>query len=73
MTAFPAACSDEDRGTGTLIDGREVGVDTYSVVLTIVVLLAVALLILLFERKRARQIERDLQEMARQRRRKDAP
>ncbi len=47
--------------------------DTYSVVLTIVVLLAVALLILLFERKRARQIERDLQEMARQRRRKDAP
>lgn len=32
----------------------------YSAVLTIVVLVAVAVLILLFERKRARQIERDL-------------
>ncbi len=47
--------------------------DTYSVVLTVVVLLAMALLILLFERKRARQIEHDLKGMAEERRRNGHP
>ncbi len=37
---------------------------TFSVFLTIVALVGVALLILLFERKRARRIERDLSGMA---------
>jgi len=41
--------------------------DAAGVVLTVVVLVAVAVLILLFERKRARQIERDVSEMARER------
>lgn len=40
----------------------------YSVILTVVVLLAVAVLILLFERKRAREIEHDTREMALQHR-----
>jgi hypothetical protein len=35
-------------------------VDVFGVVLTVVVLLAVAVFILLFERKRARHIEHDL-------------
>lgn len=39
----------------------------YSVIATVVVLLAVAVLILLFERKRAREIEHDTREMARER------
>lgn len=38
--------------------------NTFSVFVTIVALLGVALLILLFERKRARRIERDLSGMA---------
>jgi hypothetical protein len=42
--------------------------DAYGVVLIIVVLLGVALLILLFERKRARRIEHDLKDMADERR-----
>ena len=36
------------------------GLLAFSAILTVVALLGVALLILLFERKRARQIERDL-------------
>lgn len=36
----------------------------YSVILTVVVLLAVAVLILLFERRRAREIEHATREMA---------
>ena len=39
----------------------------YSVILTVVVLLAVAVLILIFERRRAREIERDTRETARRR------
>lgn len=39
----------------------------YSVILTVAVLLAIAVLILLFERKRAREIERDTRELARRR------
>ncbi|WP_165821055.1 hypothetical protein [Nocardioides gansuensis] len=42
-------------------------VDAFGVVLTVVVLLGVAVLILLFERKRAREIQRDLRSMADQR------
>lgn len=38
--------------------------NAFSVVVTIAVLLGVAVLILLFERRRARQIERDLKDMA---------
>lgn len=38
--------------------------NAFSVVLTIAVLAGVALLIILFERKRARQIEHDLRGMA---------
>lgn len=38
--------------------------DTYRVVATVVVLVAVVILILLFERRRARQIERDLRDQA---------
>lgn len=45
--------------------------DTFRVVLIIVVLLGVALFILLFEGRRARGIERDLRKMAQERR--DAP
>lgn len=44
----------------------------YSVIVTVAVLLAVVVLILLFERKRARQIERDAREVAR-RRNQDRP
>lgn len=36
--------------------------DAFGLVVTVVVMLAVAAFILLFERKRARQIERDLRE-----------
>jgi len=43
-------------------------VDAFSVVLTVMVLIAVAVFILLFERKRARQIEHDLRSDARKRR-----
>jgi len=39
----------------------------FDVILTVVVLLAVAVLILLFERRRARQIERDVGQMSRDR------
>jgi len=39
----------------------------YSVIVTVAVLLAIAVLILLFERKRAREIERDTRELARRR------
>jgi hypothetical protein len=42
-------------------------VTLYSVILTVVVLLAVAVLILLFERRRAREIEHDTRDMARHR------
>ena len=41
--------------------------NTFSVAVTILVLLGVALAILLFERKRARQIEHDLRDMANKR------
>ena len=40
----------------------------YSVVVTIVVMLAIVVAILLFEKKRAQQIERDLGESAREQR-----
>ena len=43
--------------------------DTFRVVVTILVLLGVALLILLFEKKRAKRIERDLKDMADEQRR----
>lgn len=42
--------------------------DAFSLVVTVVVLLGVAVLILLFERKRAREIERDLRSNARRER-----
>ena len=42
--------------------------DAFGVVLTVMVLIAVAAFILLFERKRARQIEHDLRSDARKRR-----
>lgn len=41
--------------------------NTFSVVMTIIALVGVALFILLFERKRARRIERDLSGMAEER------
>ena len=40
----------------------------FGLIVTIVVLVAVAVFILLFERKRARQIEHDLHEMGEQQR-----
>lgn len=43
-------------------------VNAFGVVLTVAVLVGVALLILLFERKRARRIEHDLRGMADERR-----
>lgn len=39
--------------------------NAFSVVLTVVVLVAIAVAILLFEKKRAKEIERDLGDMAR--------
>jgi hypothetical protein len=39
-------------------------VSVFGVVLTVVVLVGVAIFILVFERKRARQIEHDLRDMA---------
>ena len=39
--------------------------NAYGVILTIVVLVAIAVAILLFEKKRAKEIEHDLGEMAR--------
>lgn len=42
--------------------------DAFRLVVTIVVLVGVALFILLFERKRATRIQRDLREMAEERR-----
>lgn len=42
--------------------------DAFGVVLTVVVLFAVAVFILAFERRRAREIERDLRKQARDRR-----
>ena len=39
----------------------------YSLVATVVVMIAIVVAILLFEKKRAKQIERDLGEMARER------
>jgi hypothetical protein len=44
-------------------------VDAFGLVLTVVVLLAVAVLILLFEKRRAQGIERDLGEMRDEQRR----
>jgi hypothetical protein len=44
-------------------------VDAFGVVLTVVVLVGVAVFILLFERRRAVRIERDLKDMARRQRR----
>jgi hypothetical protein len=43
-------------------------VDAFGVALTVVVLLGVAVFILLFERRRAARIERDLKDASRQRR-----
>jgi hypothetical protein len=43
--------------------------NTFGLVVTIVVLLAIALAILLFERRRAREIEHDLTDQAIRRRR----
>lgn len=40
--------------------------DAFGLLATIVVLLGVATLILLFEKKRAKQIQRDLEDMARE-------
>jgi hypothetical protein len=59
---------------GTRVDHQEgteeaTFVDTFRVVVTILVLLGVALLILLFEKKRAKRIERDLKDMADEQRR----
>jgi len=45
----------------------------FDVVLTVVALVFVVVLILLFERKRAQQIERDTAEMARERRETERP
>jgi len=47
--------------------------DAFRVVLTIVVLVAVVILILLFEKKRAKQIERDVKGMAQERRDRRPP
>lgn len=47
--------------------------DLFGVIATIVVLLAIAVGILLFERRRAEQIETDLRDMARQRRSAQEP
>jgi hypothetical protein len=44
-------------------------VDAYGLVLTIVVLLAIGVAILLFEKRRATRIERDLKQMAQEQRR----
>ena len=44
--------------------------NTFGAVLTVVVLVGVAVFILLFERKRATAIQRDLTDMARERRRR---
>jgi hypothetical protein len=49
-------------------------VDVFGVVLTVGVLLAVAVFILVFERKRARRIEHDLRSQARESRvKREAP
>lgn len=45
----------------------------FDVVLTVVALVFVVVLILLFERKRAEQIERDTQQMAREHRERQRP
>jgi hypothetical protein len=47
-------------------------VDAFRLVATVVVLIGVAVFILLFEKKRATRIERDLSEMGRRRRRREA-
>jgi hypothetical protein len=47
---------------------EEVEMDAFSLVVTVVALLGVAVLILLFERRRAREIERDLRSNARRQR-----
>jgi Sec-independent protein translocase protein TatA len=44
--------------------------DAFRLIATVVVLIAVAVFILLFEKKRATRIERDLSEMSRQRRKR---
>jgi Mg2+/citrate symporter len=44
--------------------------DAFRVIATVVVLIAVAVFILLFEKKRATRIERDLSEMSQQRRKR---
>jgi hypothetical protein len=43
-------------------------VDAFRLLMTVVVLIAVAVFILLFEKKRATRIERDLSEMSRRHR-----
>lgn len=45
--------------------------DLFGLALTVVVMLAIAMLVLLFERRRAREIERDLTEQAERRRHED--
>lgn len=47
--------------------------DSFGMVLTIVVLVGVAVFILLFEKKRAKQIERDLRGTADEQRRRRKP
>ena len=42
--------------------------DAFRLIVTVIVLVRVAVFILLFEKKRARRIERDLSEMSRKRR-----
>jgi uncharacterized membrane protein affecting hemolysin expression len=47
--------------------------ETYRLVATVVVMLGVVVAILLFERRRARQIERDVRRMAEERRDQGQP
>jgi hypothetical protein len=47
--------------------------ETYRLVVTVVVMLGVVAAILLFERRRARQIERDVRRMGEERRDQDGP
>ena len=48
--------------------GYSRGVEVFGVAVTVIVMLAIAFGILLFERRRARQIERDLRDQAEVRR-----
>jgi hypothetical protein len=51
-----------------LAEGKVAIVDGFRLVLTVLVLLGIAVFILLFEKKRAKGIERDLKEMGDERR-----